>query len=255
MTEQSVVAVGMPAGAEVYETGINGGAAKTPAPVHQTDTAGMSATQAEAAAWVDSHRAEIPGTSNAFLLKQYREATQHAFGSAPAPSWLQQSEDAATELNDLGAKAVNSDMPELAAAFQPITEQDTTQLINRAVITTSVPREVAAEVVAFAKDAQLPRGVTEGILDRLGKHAQDGFGLDAEPLTQQDVQTLATECARMLGGDEKAQAEVTLARTYLRSVGGDALLATVDQRAGSLGFDPRLILQLSMMARARGLDK
>jgi hypothetical protein len=227
-----------------------------PAPVHQTDTAGMSESQAEAAAWVDSHSAEIPGTSNAFLLKQYREATQHAFGNAPAPSWLQQSEAAATALAEAGAKTVNeSDMPGLAAEFEPMGEQHVDRLINRAVVTTSLPREMATEAAQFCLDAKLPQVVSEAVLDRLGKHNSHGHGPGTEALTPADVETLSFECARMLGGAEKAAAEVTLARKYLHSVGGDALLATVDQRAGSLGYDPRLILQLSMIARARGLDK
>lgn len=254
---ESTPAVSMPGFAgTVIETGINDGPAPVAAPSsYRVGPADLAGSKAEAARYAESVAPEIAaGTSNAFLLKQYREATQHAFGSAPAPSWLQQTEAAATALTELGAKAVNSDMPELAAAFQPITEQDTARLINRAVVTTSLPREMAAEAAQFCVDAKLPQVVSEAVLDRLGKHASMGHGPGTEALTPADVETLSFECARVLGGQEKAEAEVNLARKYLHSVGGDKLLEYVDQKAGSLGFDPRLILQLSMMARVRGLD-
>lgn len=255
---ESTPAVSVPGlpGVTVLEAGVNDGAAKAPAQLHRTDTAGMSETQAAAARWSDSHSAEIAaGTSNFFLLKQYREATQHAFGNAPAPSWLQQSEAAAVALAEAGARVVkDGDMPGLAAAFEPITEKDTSQLINRAVVVSSLPREMATEAAQFCIDAKLPPAVADAVMDRLGKHAGMGHGPGTEALTPADVETLSFECARMLGGQEKAAAEVSLARAYLHSVGGDKLLDYVDQKAGSLGFDPRLILQLSMMARARGLD-
>lgn len=253
-------AVSMPAhpGSTVLVTDVNHGAANAPAPAKPIDKTGLSESQANSAQWLDSRGPEIAkGSSNPFLLREYREHVQHVFGDGPAPAGVPQSaESSEAALKQQGVQVVqDGDMPELAAAFAPIAEQDTGPLINRAVIVGNVPRETATEAAQFCLDAQLPRGVSEGIMDRIGKHASYGYGPGAEALTPADVATLSTECARALGSEEKAAAEVTLARKYLHSVGGDKLLQYVDQKAGSLAFDPRLILQLSMMARARGLDK
>lgn len=258
--EQTHAAVSMPAhpGATVLVTGVNHGETNAPAAAKPIDKTGLSESQTSSAHWLDKNGPEIAkGSSNPFLLRAYREHVQHVFGDGPAPAGVPQSpESSEAALEQQGVQVVQGgDMPELAAAFVPIAEQDTGPLINRAVIVGNVPRETAAEAAQFCLDAQLPRGVSEGIMDRIGKHASYGYGPGTEALTPDDVATLSTECARALGGEDKAAAEVTLARKYLHSVGGDKLLDYVDQKAGSLAFDPRLVLQLSMLARAKGLDK
>lgn len=242
----------------VIESGINGPAAPAQSgpPAYVSDTTGMGKSQIAAMQFVDAARADLArDPNNVWLAKQNRQALGHALHGEAAPAWLPKSEAASAEAEKLGARVVNEgDIPELEASFAPITEQDTGRLITRAVVVSNVPREVATEAVQFCMDAQLPRAVSEAVLDRLGKHATFGHGLDSE-LSQEDAQTLQLDCARRLGGDEKAEAAASLARKYLHSVGGDALLANVDKRAGSLAFDPGLILQLAMMARVRGLDK
>jgi hypothetical protein len=252
MSDPVVSAPGLP-GATVIETSAQP-APSSPARV--SDTTGMSESQAAAMRFVDANRAEAardlgnvgPGSLNARI----NSALAHALHGEPAPSWLPKTEAAQAEAATQSERAVQEgDIPELAAGLAPMTEQDAAQLVTRGTIVSALPREIASEVVSFGREAQLPRGTVEAILDRLGAHADRGGGLGE--VSPEDAPALAERCARLLGGQEKAEREITLARKYLHSVGGDKLLAQVDKRAGSLGFAPDLILQLSYLARVKGL--
>lgn len=227
--------------------------APAPQPViTPTDTTGMTPSQAEAMRYVDSVKPEIlKGTSNAQLLARNTEALAHVFHNGPAPAWLQEPSGAAKAE---AARQVDPDsVSGLHAAFTPMQASDVDGLVQHAVVATSLPREHAERAAGFALEAQLPAGVAKGLIDRLAHHRQHGGGLDAAPLDAAEQEDLRQEAVRSLGGPEKAANEVRLARAYLESVGGAKLLAQVDNKAGSIGFDPRVILALSMLARSRGL--
>lgn len=183
------------------------------------------------------------------VMQKISQLQRHTFMGEAAPAWYGEHKPD-PKLTDM--RPVSDSDLGMEKHFVPIVEGDMAALVTRAVIVGQVGRGMATEAAQFCRGAQLPKVVSEAIVDRLAKHVSEGWGPGSE-LSDADRADLASECIRAFGSEEKALAESTLARKYLHSVGGDALLANVDKRAGSLGYDPRVILQLSMMARARGL--
>jgi hypothetical protein len=247
------VAVGTPgSGPTVIETGVNDGVAK-PAPQYVSDTAGMSASQSAALQFVDANRAEVMKASNPFLQRKYNQALAHAFEGAAAPEWIAANEQARADAakNDHRPIAEGINDVQMGAELDPIQAGDVEKLVNRGVVQGQLPREVATEAAQMCLTAQLPPVVANALMDRLSRHAAEGYGLGT--LSKEDQQELVEECAKLYGGYEKAQAEATLARKYLHSVGGQKMLDFVDKRGGSLAFDPRVINQLTYMARLKGL--
>ena len=202
--------------------------------------------------YVDANRAAAARDfDNLQLHDSLRAALDHALRDGPVPAFLQ-SADAKAEAANAGARVIDErDIPGLEKHFTPIAQRDVEGLVTRAVVVGQVERKLAHEVANFCLAAQLPQFVSEAVIDRFAKHTNEGWGLGK--LSEADTQELAFECAHAFGSAEKAYAEIELGRKYLEKVGGKTLLEYFDTNAGSLAADPKLILQLSMMARARGI--
>lgn len=226
--------------------------AQSNAAAYQSDASGMSASQAAALKFVDAHRAQAVKGDNLALTKQINQALAHAFSGGPAPDFLAQRDAARADAAAADQTPITGDELNLTEGFEPMHESGAERLITRAVVK-GLPREQANAVADFALSAKLPQVVAEILADRFAHH--HGLGWGAGELSADDAAELAGECVQAFGSVERAEAEAALAEEYLAHIGGAALVAKVEKEFGSLLFDPKVILQFAMMARARGLAK
>lgn len=245
-----VSAPGMPENVTVQET-----SAQPKAPAvngFRSDTTGMSESQTAALAFVDANRAAAMRADDPFLQRKVNQALAHAFGGGPAPEFLAQREQARADAAKNDQRPVGEgDAVSVGAELDAITESDLQGIASRGVVSGQLPPDIAQEAASFCLAAQLPKIVSNVVVDRLAKHVRDGWG--PGEMSDAELAELHEECVRAFGGEDKATAEAELARKYLHSAGGDALLAQADKIGGSLMYDPRVILQLSYLARAKGL--
>jgi len=221
------------------------------APAYVSDVTGMTESQTAAMRFVDETRSELArNLDNLPLREKHREALNHAIHNGPTPGWLvpKSPEQVEAESRSIDPDSIGG----LQAAFAPMQASDVEGLVQHAVVTSQLPRPQAQTVADFALKAQMPAGLAKQLVDRAAKHHAGGW-LDG-PISEAESRELAEESARLMGGTEKAAAEIALARRYLEHVGGQTLLDWIDKGAGSLAFDVPTIRSLATLARARGIS-
>ena len=184
------------------------------------------------------------------ILAKMGQLAQHVLNGKAKPDWYGEAKQNARDTS-------NAEHDSLAQSFEtalePMTQTDFDKLVTRGVVAGQLDRAVATTAADFCRNAQLPGTVANVVMDRAGKHAAEGFGYGVK-LSDADIQELTDGAIKAFGSIEKAEAETNLARKYLESVGGKKVLDFIDgDGAGSLGFDPRIILQLSYLARVKGI--
>lgn len=253
--EQSTPAVampGMPAGATIIETSTQpqAPAAEGP-PAFVSSTEGMSASQAAAMAFVDANRAaavrDLGNAGPGSLNSRINAALAHALHDGPAPTWLKVENATA----DTGAPRIvpDGELPGMAAVYEPMQEAEAGHLRASAGIY-GVPPADADALTNFCITAKIPATLADGIARRAAHHLQTRGC--SEPMTAEEAADLHHETARVLGGQEKYEVLNAKARAYIESMGPEAV-RFVDEKAGSLIFDPRILIALAGLADARGI--
>lgn len=176
-------------------------------------------------------------------MKRISELQRFAAGNAEKPAWHEPKPD--VRMTD--TRPYDSLGDTFADAAKPVTAQELEQVTNLGKLLGLNPEQVNA-VGKFAQIAELGRGAADQVVRRVAHHA--ALGALVEPLSEADRASLHEESVRRFGSVEKYEAQNSLARAFIEHIG---FADWVDQHAGSLQFDPALIMALAYRARLLGL--
>lgn len=177
------------------------------------------------------------------IMQKMSELSKHAFLGEKMPAWYQAKPDA----KDTSTEAYDGLAEELAKASEPMTDAQHEQIIREGMVQ-GCDRVTATLAADFAQKAGLNNVTATVIAKRAAHHDTSGWGIGQ--LTEQESIELAHECARRFGSNEKALEQIGLAEAYLKHMN---LLDWAEKHAGSLAYDPHIILMLAYKARVLGL--
>ena len=226
---------------------------KAPTPVRQTDTAGMSDSQAASARWIDSHKVEIArGTSNFTLLRQYREAAQHAFGNDVAPDWLPVEAGQGPEADAKPGSAAPVD-PESVSGFAHVADAMQPEELahyRAAGVNLGLHPAVSETMAHLASEYKIPRPVANDLQAVAAQHFGGADAFDVIPVLDDAGLAEMQAAAVAKYGEDVITDLSTQARQVLADKGLLQQFDDLGLTKSSMAFDRRALRALVFWGRA-----